>query len=142
MRFTKCSIVRSLVILIVGLGSWLCMPRTAAAQSPAPPVATASQAFGFDYKDADLTTFSVIRFEMQMDAGAFVSVNLPIKASDALTPVGSSTYKVPIPALTTGSHVVSFRACNAQLCGDSSAPFTFILAVKPATPTGTRVLGS
>lgn len=110
------------------------------AQSP--PVATTTQSFGFDYKDADLTTFSVIRFEQQVDTGTWVTVQIPPKANDAQTPAGASTYKVPIPALTTGTHVVSWRACNAQICGDPSAPFSFILAVKPATPTGGRILGS
>jgi hypothetical protein len=108
----------------------------------APPVATATQAFGFNYADADLATFSVVRFELQIDGGAWTSVAIPAKANDALTPAGASTYRVPIPALTTGSHTVSFRACNAQLCSDPSAPFSFILAVKPATPTGARILGS
>src|SRR4051812_18642473 len=106
------------LLVFAGVGS---------AQTPAPPVATASQSFGFDYKDADVITFSVTRYEMQIDGGAvWTSVAVPVKANDGLTPAGSSTYRVAIPALTTGSHTVSFRACNAQLCGDGSTPFAFV----------------
>jgi hypothetical protein len=126
-------------ILIVSLAGWLCMTGIASAQTPPPPVATASQSFGFDYKDADLSAGGVVRFEMQIDTATFTSVAIPPKGNDAQTPAGSSTYVVPIPALTTGNHTVSFRACNAQLCGDASPAFSFVLAVKPATPSGTRI---
>lgn len=128
-------------ILIVSLAGWLITVGSAAAQSPPPPVATASQSFGFDYKDSDFTAGAVVRFEMQIDAGSFTSILIPPKQNDTSTPAGSSTYKVPIPALTTGTHTVSFRACNAQLCGDASVAFSFVLAVKPAVPTGTRIIG-
>lgn len=116
-----------------------------------PTVATATQSFGFDYKDADLTTFTVIRFEMAIDpvltagvitSATWSSVAIPPKANDAQTPAGSSTFKVPIPALTTGNHSVSFRACNAQVCGDASTPTAFVLAVKPPTPGPARILGN
>jgi hypothetical protein len=126
-------------ILIVSLAGLLCMTGVAAAQSPPPPVATASQSFGFDYKDSDLSAGSVVRFEMAVDAGTFSSIQIPAKQNDSQTPAGSSTYVVAIPALVTGPHTVSFRACNAQVCGDASAPFSFVLAVKPATPSGTRI---
>lgn len=134
--FWMCSTRLWLLTLFVSLG----FAVSARAQTPPPPVATASQSFGFDYKDTDVTAGGVSRFEMQVDGGAFVSVAIPPKANDSQTPAGSSTYAVPIPALTTGPHSVSFRACNPQLCGDSSAPFAFVLAVKPAVPTGTRIL--
>lgn len=106
-----------------------------------PPVATASQSFAFDYKDADLTAAGVIRFEEQVDSGAWIAIGIPPKANDAQTPAGASTYAAPIPALVTGAHTVAFRACNAQICSDPSSAMAFTLAVKPATPTGLRIVG-
>lgn len=112
-----------------------------AAQSPPPPVATALQSFGFDYKDADLSAGGVVRFEQQIDSGAFASIAIPPKANDAQTQPGNSTYKTPVPALTTGPHTVSWRACNATMCGDPLV-FAFVLAIKPATVSNGRILGS
>ena len=128
-------------ILIVSLGGVLCTHTAVAAQSPPPPVATASQSFAFDYKDADLTAGAVTRFEMAVDGGTWATIGVPPVGNDALTQPGSKTYVVPIPALTTGTHTVAFRACNASICGDSSLPLSFVLAVKPATPTGLRIVG-
>jgi len=118
------------------------MVGSAAAQSPPPPVATASQSFGFDYKDSDLSASAVTRFEMAIDAGTYVSVNIPPIANDALTPTGSSTYKVPIPALVTGQHTVKFRACNASLCSADGPVLTFVLAVQPPAPSLPRIIGT
>ena len=129
-------------ILPLMLACLLWWSGNASAQTPPPPVATASQSFGFDYKDTDLAAFSVVRFEQQIDAGTFATVAIPPKANDALTPAGFSTYKTPIPALLTGNHSVVFRACSASVCGDPSTPFAFELAVKPPKTTNTRLLGS
>jgi hypothetical protein len=129
--------------LLVSLGLLWFTVAPVQAQSPPPPVATASQSFGFDYKDSDLSASVVTRFEMAIDAGAYVSVALPPVANDALTPTGSSTYKVPIPALVTGTHTVKYRACNASLCSTDSPVLTFVLAVQPPTPqTAPRILGT
>lgn len=135
----KRSLMSSIVRCALILSGWLVFAPSAHAQTPPPPVATASQSFGFDYKDTDVTAGGVSRFEMQVDGGAFASVAIPPKGNDSQTPAGSSTYVVPIPALTTGTHTVSFRACNAQLCGDASPSFAFVLAVKPAIVTGVRI---
>ena len=104
-----------------------------------PPIAAATQSFAFDYKTTDLTASAVVRFELQVDGGAWVNVNIPATSDDAQTPVGSHSYAVPIPALVTGNHTVSFRACNVQLCSDPMTPFAFTLAVKPPTPAGLRI---
>lgn len=127
-------------ILLATLICGLCCAANVAAQSPPPPVATASQSFGVDYKDADLSAGGVVRFEQQIDAGAWASLTIPPKANDALTPAGSSTYKTPIPAMTTGAHTVAWRACNASMCSVASAPFAFVLSVQPAAPSGGRIL--
>lgn len=129
-----------LALLVIGF--WLWTPSAAFAQSPPPPVAVASQSFGFDYVIANLSTFSVVRFEQQIDGGAWVSVAIPPTANDPQTPVGSNTYKTPIPALVTGNHTVAFRACNAQVCGDPGLSLTFTLAVKPPAPAAVpRIIG-
>jgi hypothetical protein len=104
-----------------------------------PPVATATQKFTFDYKTSDFTTFAVLRFELQVDGGAWVSVNVPATTDDATTPAGSHSYDVPIPALVTGNHTWTVRACNAQLCSDPMTPMAFVLAVKPPAPSGLRI---
>lgn len=114
----------------------------AVVQAIPPPIVTANQFFGFDYKPGDITAFAIVRFEIQVDTGAWTSVAIPPKANDAQTLAGYDTYKTPIPAMVPADHTVLVRACNAQLCGDASAPFTFTLAVKPPTVAGLRVVGS
>ncbi len=111
-----------------------------AALQTTPPVATASQAFGVDYLDADFTSAGVTLFGVKVYSGAWVDV-APAKVTNPLTPAGSSTYRIAIPPLTPGAHSAVFRACNPNLCSDPSAPFAFVLAVKPATPPPGRIIG-
>lgn len=105
-----------------------------------PPVAQAGQSFAWDYADADLSAGAVTRFEIQIDGGTFTSVGMAQTFTDPDTPSGAKSYKTPIPALTTGSHTVAVRACNTELCGDATSPVGFVLAVKPATATGVRIV--
>lgn len=114
-------------------------PRGAMLQNP--PVAQAGQSFAWDYADADLSAGAVTRFEIQIDGGSFTSVQMAQAFTDAQTPSGAKSYKVAIPALTTGSHTFAVRACNDQLCGDPTPAFGFVLAVKPATASGVRIVG-
>lgn len=106
------------------------------------PVTVAADAFGFDYVDTDIVSAAVVRFERQIDAGAWVSVAIPPKANDANTGQGASTYKVDVPALTPGPHTVAFRACSVNVCSNASPTLSFLLAVQPAPPTNPRVLKS
>ncbi len=114
----------------------LALSASAAAQT-----ATPGQAFAFDYVIQDLTTYSVSRFEMRVDAGTWVSVNLPAVANDAQTPAGSNSYRVAVPALTPGTHAVEFRACNTGGCGSPSAAYSFTMVIVPPPPSGSRIVG-
>jgi hypothetical protein len=105
------------------------------ASMQAPPVATAGQSIGWDYTDADVAAGGVVRFELQVDGGTWSNVGMTKVAGSTLT------YSTPIPALTTGEHTVSVRACNTALCGDASTPLAFVLAVKPAPASNVRVIG-
>lgn len=105
-----------------------------------PPVATPGQAFGVDYPDAAFTAGGVTRFELLIDAGTWTDVGLPTKQNDPQTPAGSSTYRIPIPAVTPGTHTVSVRACNTVLCG-SGTPLAFLFGVQPATVPAVRIIG-
>jgi hypothetical protein len=100
-----------------------------------PPVATAGAQVAWDYADADIAAGAVVRFEIQVDVGAWSDVGMTKLAGAA------ATYAAPIPALQTGQHTVSVRACNTNLCGDATSPLAFVLAVKPATAKNLRVIG-
>ena len=94
-------------------------------------------AFEFDYLDADLTTGSVTRFEMQIDDGAWGSIGIP---TDTAPISGGRTYRVPVPALVPGDHTVRIRACNVDVCS-TAAVLTFRLIVMPVAPTNLRIRG-
>jgi hypothetical protein len=81
------------------------------------------QQVGFDYADADLTTYQVSRFEASWDDQPFVVVET-VAAILADTPPGFTTYTVS-PPFWNGVHTVTIRACNSEVCGVASAPFRF-----------------
>lgn len=85
-----------------------------------------TDAIGFDYATAEMTTYAVTRFEVSWDTSAFASLGIPPLVS-AGAPVGFQTYKV-IPPFTSGQHTVVFRACNALGCGGGSTPFRLRLS--------------
>lgn len=116
----------------------VCLTLPLSAQAP---TVTSSQAIGFDYLDADMTAFSVTRFDVQWDNGAWVSIGIPAPVKQADTLAGASTYKVT-PPFTTGNHSVSYRAVNEAGAGAASSPFAFAsLASSPAgVPTNVRVV--
>lgn len=114
---------------VLALALTLGLPAAAAAQT----VVTGTQKFAFDYKIADVTTYGVVRFEINLDnSGVWTSVGMAAVSDDAQTTALSHTYVVPIPALVTGPHSVTFRACNANICGDPMAVVPFTLTVQPA----------
>ncbi len=102
--------------------------------------AVPGQSFGFDYSIQAFTDAAVVRFEMQIDAGAWADIQVPPTADDANTATGAHTYKVSIPALTPGAHTVAFRACNASACSASSGAFNFTLIVF-SPPSNVRIVG-
>ena len=99
------------------------------------PVATSTASIAWDYPDADLSAGGVTRFEVQYDGGTWADAGMAKLAG------ATATYSTPIGALTPGSHSVAVRACNASLCGDSTSPLAFVLAVKPAQASNLRVIG-
>lgn len=122
--------------LLVGAGP-------AAAQTP--PTAGPLDSVRFDYRDADLSTYQVIRFELCVDGQASGCVQSD-PAAARFTPstdqggapaAGESAYKIQIPALTAGNHSLIIRACNASVCTDSTPlPFTFAIVPPAATVRG------
>lgn len=81
---------------------------------------------------------SIARFEMKIDAGAFVDVGKTL-SNDTATPTGFQSYSRVIPALTPGNHTFVVRACPATgSCGPESNPFAFAIIVI-SQPTGLRI---
>lgn len=107
------------------------------------PTGTQNNAPAFDYVTADLTAFSVTRFELQLDAGAFVSIGLPAATDDTKTGAGAHTYagpKLGTFGLSVGSHTFNARACNTGGCGAASAvPFAFTYAPIPSGTANPRL---
>ena len=70
------------------------------------PVATQNSFLEFDYAITDFTTFTITRFEIQIDALPFVSVSIPITKDDAKTLTGDHTYAVQANTLNMpiGNH--------------------------------------
>jgi len=96
------------------------------------------EAIGFDYLDADLTTYQVNSFQAQWDNGAWVSLGIPTSVIVGDTQSGAKTYKV-IPTFTSGNHTVAFRACNSAGCGAASAGFPFgVLSGPGSVPSNLR----
>jgi hypothetical protein len=97
------------------------------------------RSFGWDYAKTDITVNGVVRFELKLDAGAYISVGIPTIQNDAQTTVGTDTYTTPISnTLTPGNHTAVVRACTLTVCSADSAPLPFVFAVLPA-PANTRV---
>jgi len=119
---------------LIGVGLLL-LAATAQAQT-----ATPGQAFGFNYVIQDLATYSVTRFEMQVDGSAWASVQIPPVRNDGQTGAGNNTYVVPVPALTPGAHTVAFRACNTGGCGAASPVYNFTMVIVPPPTFGTRIV--
>jgi hypothetical protein len=96
-----------------------------------------TEAIAFDYNDADLSTFQVVRFEAAWDNQAYVALT-PTAIVLADTLPGSTTYKV-VPPFTNGTHTVTFRACSSEVCGVASDPFPFAYVVAvPTSPSHVR----
>jgi hypothetical protein len=80
-----------------------------------------TEAIAFDYRDADLATYAVVRFEASWDGQPFDVVTVDaIILPDTLP--GYTTYR-SVPPFASGTHTVSFRACRVEECGGGSEPF-------------------
>jgi hypothetical protein len=100
--------------------------------------ATPGQTFKWDQPTAEVA--SIARFEMKIDAGAFVDVGKAL-ANEATTPAGFQSFSRVIPALAPGTHTFVVRACPATgACGPDSNPFAFAIVVI-SQPTGLRIGG-
>jgi hypothetical protein len=99
-----------------------------AAQAPLGP----SDVIGVDYPEVWFVEDAIDRFEVQYDAQGWRSLGIPpvYAAMDGVT-----TYAV-VPATPTGSHTVSFRACNAEGCSASTSPFAFVIPGEGPTDPG------
>lgn len=79
--------------------------------------ATPGQSLAWTHPAADAEL--VTRFETNYDAGGYVDVGR------VAHPSAPDTFYAPLPALVSGSHTVTVRACNDNGCSADSAPFTF-----------------
>lgn len=100
------------------------------------------QSFGFVYSDTDLKNYSITKFEMSIDSGAWTNIKLP-PSSPAPPPLDTDPdkkeYTILIPPLTPGDHNVRFRACNSALCSDPTVPLNFSFVVVLPVPSGVRI---
>ena len=120
------------VVCVLGLAGTLTAQQ-------APP-AVAGDKFAWDYVEADIASYGVNRFEIQVDAGAWTAVGIPAAFTDAQTGAGKKSYSVPFPAMQPGNHTISVRACNADVCSAGIAPFGFRLAIVPAEAGNGRIV--
>jgi len=112
------------LLLLVGIAS---------AQQPVPISPT--DAIGFDYLDSHMTDYFVSGFEVAYDGGPYQGIGIPASVVLPDTLGGGRTYKVQSP-FATGTHTVTFRACNAAGCGGGSAPFVYEHVVSPSASPG------
>jgi hypothetical protein len=105
----------------------------------APPVLSGDK-FAWDYVEADIATYSVDRFEFQIDTGTWTPVGIPSAFADAQTQAGKKSYAISFPATQPGNHTISVRACNPDVCSEGIAPFAFKLAIVPADGSNGRVI--
>lgn len=94
----------------------------------------AGRSYGVDYITANIKTFSITRFEIQLDGGTWNSIGIPPIQNDAQTLTGYDTYVSPIPDTTPlGNHTALARVCQSgTVCSDPSNPLAFVFAVIPA----------
>ena len=89
---------------------------------------------GWDQPTTEIA--NVARYEAQIDTGAFTDVGKVL--ATATPPPNMTTYKLTLPALTTGNHALVVRACPAAgACTAASSPFSFTMFIL-SVPTGVR----
>jgi hypothetical protein len=103
------------------------------AQQPAP--LGPNDAIGFDYSDANMTTYQVTGFEASFDSGPYQALGIPTPVVFADTLAGHRTYRVLSP-FANGTHTVVFRACNGAGCGVPSVPFAYEHVSSPSASPG------
>ena len=91
-------------------------------------------AIAVDYPEASFAEYAIDRFEVQYDAEDWRSLGIP-PVYTAMDGVTTYTAYTVTPATPTGSHTVSFRACNTEVCSASTSPFAFVIPGEgPADP--------
>lgn len=121
--------------------------ETGAVMFQNPPVGTRLDSIRWEHNTADITAAAVNRFELCYDAVTPCSTITPAAAQFTPTAAqggapaaGNTAYKMLLPALTVGQHQVTVKACNADACGNATAPFVFRFAVVPGTPVGVGLI--
>jgi stage V sporulation protein SpoVS len=101
----------------------------------------------WDFSDADLAASSVVRFEVCYDAALPCPSFTPAAAKFSPTAVqggapasGSSAYKGLLPALTTGAHNLTVKACSTAVCGGVAGPLGFSLVIIPGLPVNLQII--
>jgi hypothetical protein len=80
----------------------------------------------WDYDDIELPNVS--NFQIKVDAAAtYTQIGIPTGQILSDTTPGTHTYEYILPALTSGTHSFTVRACNATDCSfDLSTSFRLI----------------
>ena len=101
------------------------------------PLIGAWDAIGVDYPEASFAEYAIDRFEVQYDAEGWRSLGIP-PVYAAMDGVTTYTVYTVTPATPTGSHTVSFRACNTEVCSASTSPFAFVIPGEGPTDRAPR----
>lgn len=81
---------------------------------------------------------SIARFELSIDGSTFNDVG-KVEANDGGTQANHTSYRATVPALTSGSHTFTVRACPATgACGPAAPVFSFAVVIISA-PSNLRI---
>lgn len=110
----------------------------------------------FDYSDAELASYEVIRFELCLApaGGQMTCTATPAIAVMRFTPAadqggppasGFTAYRTPLTPLQPGvSYTAGVRACSSSQCGltgvNSELPVSFRFVPEPATPVNQQLI--
>lgn len=108
----------------------LLLVRVASAQ---PVVLPGRTLLLFDHDGVDVASF-----ELQVDGGAwsFIAATSDGPASEP----GLLVWRVVLPVIASGGHVLKVRACNAFACAESDGLLVHVVGGPPRKPTNPRVL--
>ena len=107
----------------------LLLARPVLAQTPIVPAPATFVAW--DYTDTDLAAGAVVRFELAIDGTGASVTPAASKITEAMS------YKYALPPMNPGDHVITVRACSADVCGEK-ATYSFRLVIVPVVPTNLR----
>jgi len=124
----------------------LALVLTGAVQDP--PDVVPGNYLLWDYPNDALANGAVVRFEVQLDAGTWTGVGLPVQVSqlpaaaraklNAQAALTDQTYALLFPAMTPGDHEIAVRACGKQSCSPAVSLMVKLVMV-PMAPINLRI---